>query len=99
MPYYLLPKKNKQYHRIHLQQQGDNLLFFVSFIQQPNVSIVKQNLIYNLLTFDVLGKRLNALEQEVTDIYFQSFTQDILRLNEVSKSSLLEKIAKLFIEN
>ena len=99
LPYYLLPKKNKQYHRIHLQQQGDNLLFFVSFIQQPNVSIVKQNLIYNLLTFDVLGKRLNALEQEVTDIYFQSFTQDILRLNEVSKSSLLEKIAKLFIEN
>jgi hypothetical protein len=42
---------------------------------------------------------LNALEQPITHIFLSSFTEDILRINEVSKSSLFEKIAKLYIEN
>ncbi len=61
--------------------------------------IEKQNLIYNILAFDTEGNLLKTLDQKVTEIYLKSFTEDILRVNEVSKSSLLEKVAKLYIEN
>lgn len=48
-----------------------------------------QNLIYKILTFDTEGNLLKALDQRATEIYLKSFTEDILRLNEVSKSPLL----------
>lgn len=99
LPYYLLEIERKQYHHIYLQQRESNLLFFVSSQQRPNQNIDKQNLIYNVLTFNKSGELLDAITQDVTNIYLESFTQDILRVNEVSKSSLLEKVAKLFVEN
>lgn len=99
LPYYLIPKERKQYHHIYLQQREHDLLYFVSTINRPKPKIEKQNLIYNILTFDKNGNIINALDQEVTEIYLKSFTEDILRLGEVSKSSLLEKVAKVFIEN
>ncbi|NRA83960.1 MAG: hypothetical protein HRU22_09410 [Gammaproteobacteria bacterium] len=99
LPYYLLPKERKQYHHIYLQERGPDLLYFVAPKQRPNQDIAKQNRIYNLLTFDDQGNLLKALEQPVTQMFLSSFTEDILRINEVSKSSLLEKIAKLYIEN
>ena len=99
LPYYLLEIERKQYHHIYLQQRESDLLFFVSSQQRPNQNIDKQNLIYNVLTFNKSGELLDAITQDVTNIYLESFTQDILRVNEVSKSSLLEKVAKLFVEN
>ncbi|MFZ1389786.1 MAG: hypothetical protein WBP46_18695 [Thiolinea sp.] len=99
LPYYLLPKERKQYHHIYLQHQEHDLLYFVSTINRPKQRIEKQNLIYNILTFNKNGEIINALDQQVTTIYLKSFTDDILKVGEVSKSSLLEKIAKVFIEN
>jgi len=99
LPYYLLPKERKQYHHVYLQEAGVDLFYFVAQKQRPNQDIAKQNRIYNLLTFNSKGDLLNALEQPVTHLFFNSFTEDILKINEVSKSSLLEKIAKLYIEN
>ena len=99
LPYYLLPKERKQYHHVYLQEAGVDLFYFVAQKQRPNQDIAKQNRIYNLLTFNSNGDLLNALEQSVTHLFFNSFTEDILKINEVSKSSLFEKIAKLYIEN
>lgn len=99
LPYYLLPKERKQYHHIYLQERGPDLLYFVAPKQRPNQDIAKQNRISNILTFDEQGNLLKALEQPVTKVFLSSFTEDILRINEVSKSSLLEKIAKLYLEN
>lgn len=99
LPYYLLLKERKQYHHIYLQQRENNLLYFVSTINRPKPKIEKQNRIYNILTFDMGGNILNALDQTVTEIYLKSFTDNIHKLGEVSKSSLLEKIAKVYIEN
>ncbi|WP_105200896.1 hypothetical protein [Pseudoalteromonas sp. T1lg10] len=99
LPYYLLPKERKQYHHVYLQDVGPDLFYFVAPIQRPNQDIAKQNRVYNLLTFNAGGKLLSALKQPITHIFFSSFTEDILRINEVSKSSLLEKIARLYVEN
>ncbi|AWK40493.1 hypothetical protein GPY51_20830 [Photorhabdus laumondii subsp. laumondii] len=99
LPYYLAPKQNSQYEHIYLQPRGDDLLYFVSPCNSPNQTIAKENLIYNILTMDKEGKQINAMEQNITSIFLRSFTNDILRLREVSKSSLFEKIAKIYIEN
>lgn len=99
LPYYLLKKERKQYHHIYLQELENDLLCFVSRLNSVQQKIEKQNLIYNILTFDTEGNLLKALDQRVTEIYLKSFTEDILRVNEVSKSSLLEKVARLYIEN
>lgn len=99
LPYYLLPLERKQYHHIYLQQQEHDLLYFVSKINKPKPKIEKQSLIYNIRTFNKNGNILNSLDQAVTEIYLKSFTENILKLNEVSKSSLLEKIAKIYITN
>ncbi|WP_289997393.1 hypothetical protein [Photorhabdus laumondii] len=99
LPYYLAPKQNSQYEHIYLQTRGDDLLYFVSPCNSPNQTIAKENLIYNILTMDKEGKQINAMEQNITSIFLRSFTNDILILREVSKSSLFEKIAKIYIEN
>ncbi|MCC8376667.1 hypothetical protein J8V17_22625, partial [Photorhabdus bodei] len=99
LPYYLAPKQNSQYEHIYLQPRGDDLLYFVSPCNSPHQTIAKENLIYNILTMDKEGKQINAMEQNITSIFLRSFTSDILRLREVSKSSLFEKIAKIYIEN
>ncbi|MBS9442065.1 hypothetical protein [Photorhabdus heterorhabditis] len=99
LPYYLAPKQKSQYEHIYLQPKGDDLLYFVSPCNSPNQTIAKENLIYNILTMDKEGKQINAMEQNITSIFLRSFTNDVLRLKEVSKSSLFEKIAKIYIEN
>ncbi|MCT8342870.1 MULTISPECIES: hypothetical protein [Photorhabdus] len=99
LPYYLAPKQNSQYEHIYLQPRGNDLLYFVSPCNSPNQTIAKENLIYNILTMDKEGKQVNAMEQNITSIFLRSFTNDILKLREVSKSSLFEKIAKIYIEN
>lgn len=99
LPYYLLPIERKQYHHVYLQDREPDLLYFVAPKQRPNQDIAKQNRIYNILTFDGEGTLLKAIEQPITHLFLSSFTEDILRINEVSKSSLFEKIAKLYIEN
>jgi hypothetical protein len=96
LPYYIA--KTKERH-IYLEQSNNDLLYFVTPSTQPNSTIAKQNLIYNILTFDKNGDLLKALDQSVTELFLKSFTEDIIKNNEYSKSSILEKIAKLYIEN
>lgn len=96
LPYYIARKKQRH---IYLQKCENDLLCFVTTLGNVNQNIEKQNLIYNILTFDENGNILDALDQKVTDLYLKSFTKDVLKINEYSKSSLLEKVARIYIEN
>ena len=96
LPYYV-SKKNESY--AYLQAENYDLFYFVTQRIQINKTIEKQNLVYNLLTFDEAGEILKPLDQDVTKLYLRSLTDDILKINEYSKSSLIEKIAKLYIKN
>ena len=49
------------------------------------------------MTIDENNNFVDQLEQSVTNMFLSSFTDDILLNNEVSKSSILEKIAKEFL--
>lgn len=97
LPYYLTPKKEKQSNFVFIQEKEDNLYYFVSQKGNPNSSFDKQKLIYSVLTFDSQNKKIKQLEQKVTLLFLSSFTDNILLNNEVSKSSILEKIAKEFL--
>ena len=97
LPYYLTPKKEKQSNFVFIQETEDKLYYFVSQKGNPNSSFDKQKLIYSVLTYDNNKNKIKQIEQKVTDLFLSSFTDDILLNNEVSKSSILEKIAKEFL--
>ncbi len=98
-PYYLAARANKQEYRIFLQCIRPNLLCFVRPINKPNKKIEKQNLIYNIVVATGYGEKIDAIQANITDIYLSSFTLNIHKVNETSKSSLFEKIASLFLSN
>lgn len=97
LPYYLTPKKEKQSNFVFIQEKDEGLYYFVSQKGNPNISFDKQRLINSILTVDENNNKVKQLEQKVTKLFLSSFTDDILLNNEVSKSSILEKIAKEFI--
>ncbi len=99
LPYYLAPRANKQEHRIFLQHLAPNLLCFVRPVNKPNATIEKQNLVYNILVSTEKGDKIDAIGAKITDTYLSSFTLNIHKVNETSKSSLFEKIASLFLSN
>jgi hypothetical protein len=99
LPYYVNPKTLGQYHHIFLQQDGVELKYFVSPKGNPRSEFDKQSRTYNLLTWDKNGSLIPQLEQKVTDLFFRTFTDDILLNNQVSKSSLLTKVSRIYLEN
>lgn len=102
LPYYNLSSKGGQRHKIYVQDDHPDLRVFVSSAHAISQKVERQVLIDNLLVFDTEsgnGSLLRALEQPVTHVYLNAFTYDLLRLGNASKSTLLEKIAKLYIEN
>jgi len=100
LPYYINPTTNKQLHHVFLEDCGqDGVRYFVSKSGQPNSTIDKQNLTKNILVFNADDSTAFPLKEEVTSLFLQSFTFDILNNNEVSKKSILQKISELYIEN
>lgn len=98
LPYYLSPI-GKKATRAYIQETGPDLLYFVAGAQGVKQKIDRQNLIYNLLVFDSSGQLLRAIDQPVTSTFFKSMTFNVLRVGENSKMSLLQKIARLPLEN
>ena len=99
LPYYLAPKARKQEHRIYLQHLATDLLCFVRPVNKPNVSIEKQNLVYNILVVTDKGESVSSMHARITDAYLRSFTINIHKLKETSKSSLFDKITSLLLGN
>lgn len=98
LPYYL-SSTGKKASRAYLQENGPDLLYFVAAAQGAKAKIDRQNLIYNLLVFDDNGQLLRAIDQPITNTFFKSMTFNVLRVGENSKMSLLQKIARLPLEN
>ena len=87
-------------HNVFLENCGqEGIRYFVSKAENPPQKLAKQNLIYNILIFNDDGTKIPPLHKKMTEIFFKSFTYDILNNNEVAKKSILQKIAELYIEN
>lgn len=99
LPYYVARVMRKQYHHIHMQHSGKDLVYFVSPTNKPNAKLSKQNLTYNIRVTDMNGEILDPLETPITAVFLQSFTRNIHKVNEVSKSSILEKIVDSYLSN
>ncbi len=99
LPYYVSKRIRGQYHHIFMQETDTDLRYFVSAKGNPQSVFDKQRRVYNILAWDRQGVPAQQSTQAVTKTYLQSFTDDILLSNQVSKSSLLMKMARLFLEN
>jgi hypothetical protein len=100
LPYYINPTMNKQLHHVFLEDCGqEGVRYFVSKAGQPDTSIDKQNQTQNILVFNEDGSNAFPLKEELTLLFLKSFTFDILYNNDVSKKSILQKVAELYIEN
>ncbi|MFK0094664.1 hypothetical protein [Pseudomonas sp. NPDC090592] len=100
LPYYLTPRRQKQRHSVFIQDNGlEGAWFFVSSNQATNGTIAKQNLVYNVVITDDAGTRLTVLDHPLGELFFSSFTYDIVRLREAAKTSIFQKIVELCLLN
>ena len=100
LPYYVCPTRQGQRHYVYVQDNGaEGVLFFVSKSNPANAAIDKQNRINNVLVTDKDGRRIAPMGHPLADIFFSTFTFDVLKLRESAKSSLLQKIVELHLEN
>lgn len=100
LPYYINPTRKKQRYYVFLEddkQQG--VRYFISNAGVAKAKIDKQRLTQNLFVFNQDGTKTSPLKEEITILFLQSFTFDILNNEEVSKKSIFQKVAELYIEN
>lgn len=99
LPYYVNPRQGHQYHHIFLQETPPDLRYFVSPKGNPQSVFATQCRTYNILVWDRHGALIRPFDEPVTQMFLRSFTDDIVLNGQVSKSSLLLKAAKLYLEN
>lgn len=99
LPYYINPIQDRQYHHIFLQEAPPYLRYFVSPKGNPQSVFATQCRTYNILVWNRQGALVPPLKEPVTKMFLRSFTDDIVLNGQVSKSSLLLKAAKLYLEN
>ena len=90
-------------HRVFLMpqppEQPNSTLVFVSDAQPPNTVLDRQITMQNLLIIDNDGKAVDPIGNPLAGCFLNTFTLDLLRSGNSSRSSILEKIAKLPLEN
>lgn len=100
LPYYITTTQAGKMYRVFLQDDGiDGVKYFVSGSKPMNAKIDKQSLINNVLVYNENGVKLNALEQSITTVFFNSFTYNILKNKNSAKKSVLQKVAEIGLEN
>lgn len=109
LPYLISPGRSKydsltkaqkmKHHHIYLQPHENGVFVLVSDAQPTNPSIARPNLVENLLIWDASGKAVDVFSHPLTGVYLNSFTLDMLRSGESSKSSIFAKLARLMVEN
>lgn len=100
LPYYLTPTKQSQRHSVFIQDNGvEGAWFFVSSNKATNGTITKQSLVYNVVITDEAGIRVPVLSHPLGELFFSSFTYDIMRLREAAKTSILQKIVEVCLLN
>lgn len=103
LPYYLTPKPkghpSSRYQQLFIQKNGDEALLFCSTSNQISQSPHKAIRVYNLVAKDFSGQPVDALNTAAAQLLLRTYTLDLLRYKEVTQSSLLEKIARMVLEN
>lgn len=109
LPYLISPGRTKsdaltktqkmKHHHIYLQPHESGMFVLVSDAQPTNPKIVRPNLVENLLIWDAQGKPVEVFNHPLTGVYLNSFTLDMLRSGESSKSSIFAKLCRLMVEN
>ncbi|AZT01525.1 hypothetical protein ELZ82_03625 [Salmonella enterica subsp. enterica serovar Mikawasima] len=109
MPYLISPGRSKydsltktqkmKHHHIYLQPHENGVFVLVSDAQPTNPTIARPNLVENLLIWDARGKAIDVFSHPLAGVYLNSFTLDMLRSGESSKSSIFAKLARLMVEN
>ena len=100
-PYYYVGVISGQYEHVYIQPDPDrhSLLLMTTRLQREKQIIEKQNRVCRIATYDINGSPIPPEEQRITYAYLATFTREVLRNGEVSKSSLLGKIARIYLEN
>ncbi|MBB2884959.1 MULTISPECIES: hypothetical protein [Pseudomonas] len=100
LPYYITPTKQNQRHSVFIQDNGlEGALYFVASNKATNGTIAKQSLLYNVVITDEVGTRIPVLNNPLGELFFSSFTYDIVRLREAAKSSIFQKIVEVCLHN
>jgi hypothetical protein len=103
LPYYLDQSLRKigvkTHERVYIESYEEYAYIFVRSHKEPETNISKQNLIYNIQVYDKYGNLLKPTSTDIMEFYLGSFTYGIQNINEISKTSILEKIIRLFVYN
>lgn len=100
LPYYLTPTKQNQRHSVFIQDNGlEGAWYFVASNKATNGTIAKQSLVYNVVITDEVGTRIPVLNHPLGELFFSSFTYDIVRLREAAKTSIFQKIVEVCLHN
>lgn len=88
-----------KHHHTYLQPHDHGLYVLISDAQPTNQSIARTNLVENLLIWNAQGEPQDVFSHPLTGIYLNSFTLDMLKSGDSSKSSIFSKLARLMVEN
>ncbi len=88
-----------KHHHAYLQQHDHGLYVLVSDSQPANPSMARTNLVENLLILDAKGEPLDVFSHPLAGVYLNTFTLDMLKSGDSSKSSIFAKLARLMVEN
>ncbi|MFJ3009215.1 hypothetical protein [Pseudomonas fluorescens] len=100
LPYYLTPTRGNQRHSVFIQDNGlEGAWFFVTSNKSANNTIDKQSSVYNATVSLECGTRLPVLNHPLGELFFSTFTYDIVRLRESAKKSILQKIVEVCLHN
>lgn len=83
-------------------RHGEFLQYYVPPVKNIDQSIKKGFRVYHLIGKTYAGEIIPTTElinHPLTALHFSTLTQNILKISENSQSSLLQKVAKIFIEN
>ncbi|MDC9581131.1 hypothetical protein PSI15_06035 [Xenorhabdus sp. PR6a] len=109
LPYLISPGRSKhdpltksqkmKHHHTYLQPHEYGVFVLISDAQPTSPSIARPNLVENLLIWDAQGDAVDVFNHPLTGIYLNSFTLDMLKSGDSSKSSIFAKLARLMVEN
>ncbi|HCG8599766.1 hypothetical protein [Vibrio parahaemolyticus] len=95
----LTKSQKMKHHHAYLQPHDCGLYVLISDSQPANPSMARPNLVENLLIWDAQGEPLDVFSNPLTGVYLNSFTLDMLKSGDSSKSSIFAKLARLMVEN
>lgn len=99
----LTKSQKMKHHHIYLQPneqpQAQGLYMLISDAQPANPSMARANLVESLLIWNKQREHLDVFSHPLTGAYLNSFTLDMLKSGDSSKTSIFAKLARLMVEN